>query len=708
VNSLSELKGGAILLELLQVIAGDVVALLPEARILGIKPKDFNSRDSKDGSNSPTGSKHSDESPRGSKSPRGRGRLRRVKDGTSAYQNENATEQILLDLVVNCGTRCTTFNILTKEALIEGQTDILAAFLAGLFLSRPCLPCRSKSTIHGHIEHISACVQEGANAQKPSIGKDARKEFGNLCSWLQEKHPSTKAAMNGVQTARDLHEAVERQLSTFQVDILAQRARGLPCKLAAEDDGQDAKKLQLLPPARLGPILMRESSGALKQISKLSDAMAQVEDVLRKHVGLFREMFRHYALRHTEYVSGDVTKSSHKVRMSRIGIGFEAKQATVAKLVAEGLSATHALDLQGLMQIYKDCRLHTPRFLPREIETIYHEVKVEAQELALAEEAKEREMQEAKQQEMDKVESNSRAAKAAAALRRTESKESIDKSKAQNMEGLGVEDFMHVVILMASRCQPDGPGGLPEKIVRLTEMHFWPFACRPIDSFFKQLSFDINVRVTLARFDKALRAVFTAYSIVCAADSKHMHLDKLEVPRESSLRLITVERFVALLEDACVLRGQLTSMVLHKLLQGVQNDDEDSSDSEEESFGSNSEEQLFSAVSDAEVDSNEQQEMPNADGKFSFPEFTDALIAVVLYLDPNPFEKFSSRFERFIRDRFLLNLRLHWLEVSESGGLGVVLDELLEGHGQELLKDRTELPGYERQGMYQKSKTKAG
>merc|ERR1719446_2040203 len=159
--------------------------------------------------------------------------------------------------------------------------------------------------------------------------------------------------------------------------------------------------------------------------SLFTDQMGQVEDLLRKHLGLFKEMFKHYGLRNQDD-PGDVNnkqqKEAKKARMSRVGITLGKEQQTSAKLVAEGLDASHMLDLQGLMHIYKDCHLRTARFLPRDVEAIFHEVKVEAHELYLAQQAKEQEAKEAKEQALkaekgEKV--DKRSPKAAAALRRT-------------------------------------------------------------------------------------------------------------------------------------------------------------------------------------------------------------------------------------------------------------------------------------------------
>jgi hypothetical protein len=57
----------------------------------------------------------------------------------------------------------------------------------------------------------------------------------------------------------------------------------------------------------------------------------------------------------------------------------------------------------------------------------------------------------------------------------------------------------------------------------------------------------------------------------------------------------------------------------------------------------------------------------------AFHEFINALIAVVLYNDPNPFVPLVQRFERFIEKALLEPLRQHWQEKSPESELSRVL-----------------------------------
>lgn len=211
------------------------------------------------------------------------------------------------------------------------------------------------------------------------------------------------------------------------------------------------------------------------------------------------------------------------------------------------------------------------------------------------------------------------------------------------------------------------------------------------------MCFDTGVRIALVRYDKALRAVFTSYSETFTKDGKSTEDDfgndeKFEKRATldaswagsraaSIIRLMPISRFEAVLRDASLIRGPMTGTVLRMIHSGLQSCmAEESSDSEGE----------LEDIEEEGSEDSERSAVTNSggptlsDGKLSFPEFTDALVAVTLYLDPNPFEKFAMRFERFIRDKFLMALRVYWSEVHPDAGLGTILDGLLETKGPKI------------------------
>jgi len=258
---------------------------------------------------------------------------------------------------------------------------------------------------------------------------------------------------------------------------------------------------------------------------------------------------------------------------------------------------------------------------------------------------------------------------------------------------------MHVVILMAARSQAPSSGGIPDQITRLTDTHLWPYACQQNDDFFAQLCYDACVRKTLLRHDKELRAVFDSYSLLFNSDGSNISLkDAISNSEEDKsskkaakraslngkamkvIHLMPISRFEVVLKDAGMLHGAMTGTVLRMILSGVQAstmdlNNSDSDGSEPEDFR---EENSGSGSLDSDTDSDEDAEaraQANGD-QLCFPEFTDGLAALVLYLEPNPFEKYSTRFERFIKEKLLKALQTFWLEISPDTGLGVTLDEL--------------------------------
>jgi len=140
-----------------------------------------------------------------------------------------------------------------------------------------------------------------------------------------------------------------------------------------------------------------------------------------------------------------------------------------------------------------------------------------------------------------------------------------------------------------------------------------------------------------------------------------------------------VAAFEVMLSHANLLRGRLDTEAVQKIFQGIQEEEDHpdpDSESEEAVHESDSSEISDVSAGDDESEEGEVYES-NANIQFSYPEFTDALIAVVLYHDPNPFITFALRFERFLREKLLKPLQKHWIANTPDGGLGKTLRELL-------------------------------
>mmetsp|Transcript_145066 Transcript_145066/g.266558 ORF Transcript_145066/g.266558 Transcript_145066/m.266558 type:complete len:1279 (-) Transcript_145066:45-3881(-) len=325
--SLSDLKGGKDLMDLLRRIAPDVVALMPEARLL----------------------------------PEARSSVREGQNASNGMVAGPEADNMRMHLVVEIGARCTSFDILTKEALIEGQADVIAAFLAGLFLSRPALPVSPQTDLKRHIEHLEASLKQGSFQHWAEPGKDVGASFAKLCKWLKDNRQNFQAAMDAVQEARELHETVELQLHTFLSDLLAQRARGAPCKIADEPEVQNAMRSHALSLERLKPLVRRETDQIVGE--DFNETVVTIEDLLRKHIGLFHEMFHHYAVssnssqhghhhhhhHHIDYEDDfhdDVSEGSVRFRSRREREAAQQAQAQQLAAMAQAQQTDTALAMQ--------------------------------------------------------------------------------------------------------------------------------------------------------------------------------------------------------------------------------------------------------------------------------------------------------------------------------------------------------------------------
>lgn len=685
IASLSDLKGGKELMELLRRIAPDVVALMPEARLL------------------PEARKH-------------------LANGTGATGAALAAatpgpeaDNMRMMLVVEVGARCTSFDILTKEALAEGQADVIAAFLAGLFLSRPCLPVCHHTELKGHIDHLEATIKQGSYKYWAEPGKDVGGSFAKLCRWLQDNRQRFQTALDAVQAARNLHETVELRLHTFLGDLLAQRARGTPCKIAEEPEVRDAMRTHTVSNDRLKRVIIRETDQVFGDA--FIETAGCIEDLLRKHASLFHQMFQFYAVNHASQNSQ--VHGHHPTHLSRSGSRFSrifVDAQGVAKGDAEG--GGMQVDLHGLMRVYKDCRLRSTGLMPRDIDLIFAEIKSEARDYESQHAAKHNptadEQQEAQHPQAEKEKGGKLLSPTAqAALGRTKSRGSVNMLAMPQDFGLRLEDFMEAMIVISARAQGKFCGSLPEKIFRLTERCLWPHACRPRDTFFYQLAFDTGVRAILIKNDAALRAVFTMYVSLGQEFEKDvsdvpqpanrmsrtslrrksrktkrwaLQLEKMREPGAScvSLKMMHIGAFEIMLGHADLLKGRLDDTALKNIFEGIQEDDEIDDDSDDDAVPDllhRSSHMEFGDPHDMEtlssLDDEEEVLGANHPIYFSFPEFTDALIAIVLYHDPNPFMTFASRFERFLREKLLKPLQKHWIQNSPDAGLGKTLQELL-------------------------------
>lgn len=174
--------------------------------------------------------------------------------------------------------------------------------------------------------------------------------------------------------------------------------------------------------------------------------------------------------------------------------------------------------------------------------------------------------------------------------------------------------------------------------------------------------------------------------------------------------LMDVSSFEAMLEHAGILGGSLTGETLRYIFIGLRQteqgpmeerpgfaalddsddecnsehdeDDDDGDASSRGSFSSTRSSICSNKRSSRKEQRGTQQDLP----RLAFNEFIDALVAVVLYKDPNPFLPFLVRFEHLILDGLLRPLSAYWEALSSEAGLGKNLRMLIDNHDEHVAK----------------------
>eukprot|EP00928_Gymnodinium_smaydae_P039702 TRINITY_DN27059_c0_g1_i1.p1 TRINITY_DN27059_c0_g1~~TRINITY_DN27059_c0_g1_i1.p1 ORF type:complete len:1218 (-),score=337.57 TRINITY_DN27059_c0_g1_i1:5-3658(-) len=233
------------------------------------------------------------------------------------------------EMIATIVLRCTDFELLTATAIVEGQSDVLAAFLAQLFLARPNLKPRSDSLLAMHLKLLETTVTSGlatlSQAREATmLGNSAVMSY---CSRLNDQWNEISLALQFVQEVREKTEAVQNLMHVFLSDTLACRARGKPRTML---DAKEAREF----------LLYTSLSPEHAQILALKDGMdnsviSKVEEVLRKSFRLVRDFFRYY------------------------------QTAT-----AQG---TQGVTLENLMRLYQDCKLRSRELAPHHIEVIFND-----------------------------------------------------------------------------------------------------------------------------------------------------------------------------------------------------------------------------------------------------------------------------------------------------------------------------------------------
>eukprot|EP00929_Paragymnodinium_shiwhaense_P074173 TRINITY_DN37937_c0_g1_i1.p1 TRINITY_DN37937_c0_g1~~TRINITY_DN37937_c0_g1_i1.p1 ORF type:complete len:1143 (-),score=322.28 TRINITY_DN37937_c0_g1_i1:53-3481(-) len=220
--------------------------------------------------------------------------------------------------------RCADFELLTPTALIEGQSDVLAAFLAQLFLARPNLNAQAESMMEMHVKLLEATCQKGYEAvQNPG---EENKNLMEYCRGLEADWSEVILAFQSIQEVNRTMEGLRNRMHSFLGDTLAHRARGQPRTMLDAKEAREFLFYTSLSPDHLSTLNLKDSVD--------STMVGRIEEVLRKHFRLLREAFRHYAT---------------------------------------GPGGGHGITLEGLLRLYSDCKLRSRDLCPHHLEVIFHD-----------------------------------------------------------------------------------------------------------------------------------------------------------------------------------------------------------------------------------------------------------------------------------------------------------------------------------------------
>lgn len=227
-----------------------------------------------------------------------------------------------LDQVAAAATRCTDFELLTVNSILEGQSDMLAAFFAQLFLSRPNLAAKPDSLLAMHLQLLERVCCDGLQAL--AVREDSARVM-RLCVELEAHWGEFTLAAQTIQDASRTMQAVHDRMRAFLGDTLVHRARGQPRTMLDAKEAREFLVYTSLNSDRLLALLTKENMD--------SSIISRLEDLLRKHFRLLREVFRYYA----------------------------------ASSGGSGAGVT----LEGLLKLYQDCKLRSKDLAPHHLEVLF-------------------------------------------------------------------------------------------------------------------------------------------------------------------------------------------------------------------------------------------------------------------------------------------------------------------------------------------------
>ena len=234
-----------------------------------------------------------------------------------------------LDQIIAAAARCSDYELLTVNAVVEGQSDMLACFLAALLLVRPNLSAQPDSLLAMHLQLLEQVCGEGFAA----LSLDNPTETMKFCLELDGCWTEFRLAAQAVQEASKTMSGIMERVHGFLGETLSHRARGQPKTMLDAKELREFHLYTAVNADRLSQTLAKEAG---KESEKLEAAViAKLEDQLRRHFRLLRDIYKHYS--------------------------------------SSSPSGGHGVALEGLLKLFQECKLRSKELAPHHLEVIFND-----------------------------------------------------------------------------------------------------------------------------------------------------------------------------------------------------------------------------------------------------------------------------------------------------------------------------------------------
>jgi len=598
-----------------------------------------------------------------------------------AKKGDATREDTFPESLATVALRCTDFVILTEDVVrnLRGHIDVVAAFVACLFLCRPNVSVGAQvgaghrgASLYSQVSHIENAVRRSMQSREtPGSG------FSELCVFLNEDHQKFSDAMSAVARARELHSAVEANVHSFVGAVLTLRSQGTSFALEVGTT-EETIHARLMAPGLLEALVTAETRAEEDDAHEQAESL---EDLVRKYAAMFKIIFKHYSISTLVHEDED-EKRNGSLQKPQDEEDREAKESAqrrsmLTSILADSRTATFkdvspsdVILLRGFTHLAIDCKFHRLSLSLADVETIYMQVYSAEQTRDSLEEAQ---------------------------VRRDH------RERGAGLTICGLAEALMLVGYRGSTLAADMPSAFSD----LVDRNLWPYATFPRTDTFYQLAYDPGIYPVLHKYGEILRAVYQVYAEPTPTSRIPLLRKCKTVPKMPNTNqrrflgsvfhkmgekhFLSLETLECMLDNADIIDLRFSKAtivhILRSLAPVVDSDDEDEAGIP--SFSMLTDGKPRKTITRSTVmgagkkrgakaapypgpDSEHGRGRPTADDleskDISFMEFIDFLVVAVLWKEPNPFVPFLDRLELFVCSNLLWGLRLHWEPHQDSVG----------------------------------------